>query len=96
MKIRIVKIYEDENDTDYIFIEADLYKSKHQPLPDKRVINRVKKEEAYKKSPAKSVKDKEYISSMDMEIEIKEIGAFNITYWYIYMMIQNIINRLYI
>jgi hypothetical protein len=50
MKVRIVKIYDDPNDDAFIFIEADIFKSKHQPDPDERIVNRIEKKEAYAKS----------------------------------------------
>jgi len=99
MKIRVVKIYEDQDDPDYIFVEADIFKSKHQPSPDDRVINRIEKKQAYHcGSPAKKIKPMPYNQEEDIENNIIEIdpnlGVFNISYFYFYMIIQNFISRL--
>jgi hypothetical protein len=91
MKIRIVKIYEDDEDPSYIYIVADLFKSKHQPNPDERIVNRIKKDHAYKNTPARSIRKEVLI---EQSIEIQDIGAFNISFMYFYMLIQNILSKL--
>jgi len=93
MKIRIVKIYEDDQDPSYIYIVADLFKSKHQPNADERIVNRIKKDYAYKSSPAKAVK-KEPVIEQPIEIELQDLGAFNISFMYFYMILQNILSKL--
>lgn len=99
MKVRIVKIYEDPNDPAYIFIEADIFKSKHQPSPDERIINRIQKKDAYaKSSPAKTLKNNNliYVEQSDVFLDenINDLGVFNYSYLYFYMLIQNFFLRL--
>lgn len=94
MKIRIVKIYEDDQDSSYLYIVADLFKSKHQPTPDERIINRIKKDHVYKSSPAKAIKKEPNLEEHPVEIELQDIGAFNISFMYFYMLIQNILSKL--
>ena len=68
MKVRIVKIYEDQNDPAFIFIEADIFKSKHQPIPDERIINRLQKKDAYaSSSPAKTLKNNNLIIPIEQD-----------------------------
>ena len=102
MKVRIVKIYEDQNDPAFIFIEADIFKSKHQPIPDERIINRLQKKDAYaKSSPAKTLKNNNLIIPIEQDeliidenIDLSDLGVFNYSYLYFYMLIQNFFSRL--
>jgi len=102
MKVRIVKIYEDQNDPAFIFIEADIFKSKHQPIPDERIINRLQKKDAYaSSSPAKTLKNNNLIIPIEQDeliidenIDLSDLGVFNYSYLYFYMLIQNFFSRL--
>jgi hypothetical protein len=102
MKVRIVKIYEDQNDPAFIFIEADIFKSKHQPAPDERITNRIQKKDAYaKSSPAKTLKNNNLIIPIEQDeliidenIDLSDLGVFNYSYLYFYMLIQNFFSRL--
>jgi hypothetical protein len=98
MKVRIVKIYEDPNDPTYIFIEADIFKSKHQPEPDERITNRIQKKDAYaKSSPAKTLKNNNLIIHVEQTIvldDFSDLGVFNYSYLYFYMLLQNFFSRL--
>lgn len=103
MKVRIVKIYDDPNDPAFIFIEADIFKSKHQPAPDERIINRIQKKDAYaKSSPAKTLKNNNLIYyevnddllTGEENFDLNNLGVFNYSYLYFYMLIQNFFSRL--
>ncbi len=95
MKIRIIKIYEDQNDPDYIFVEADVFKSKHQPSPDDRVINRIQKKQAYYKgSPAKKINPSQNLNQEPLIEVDPNLSVFNFSYLYFYMLLQNLISRL--
>ena len=99
MKVRIVKIYEDPKDTTYIFIEVDIFKSKHQPEPDERITNRIQKKDAYaKSSPAKTLKNNNLLIPIEQDEmfmdENIDLGVFNYSYLYFYMLIQNFFSRL--
>lgn len=103
MKVRIVKIYDDPSDPAFIFIEADIFKSKHQPAPDERITNRIQKKDAYaKSSPAKTLKNNNLIYVAQPFVEdlvldenlSSDLGVFNYSYLYFYMLIQNFFSRL--
>jgi len=86
MKLRFIKRYVDESDPNFLIVEADVFKSKHQPEPDDRVKLRVPIENAYiKKEIIEQAKVFNKIDDLPEEINFEELGVYNISVLYMVM-----------
>jgi hypothetical protein len=87
MKLRFIKRYVDESDPNFLIVEADVFKSKHQPEPDDRVKLRVPIENAYiKKEIREQAKVKtEELEEIDVPIEMdfENLGVYNVSVIYV-------------
>lgn len=89
MKLRFINRYVDESDPGILILEADVFKSKHQPKPDERVKLRVPIENAYVKkeikAKAKTEKTEEEIQvpQIPIEIDFEDLGVYNVNVIYI-------------
>lgn len=87
MKLRFIKRYIDESNPSVLIVEADVFKSKHQPEPDERVKLRVPIENAYVKKDIKEqvkvFKDEEDI--LPEEVDFEELGVYNVSVLYMVM-----------
>lgn len=101
MKIRIVNTYSDETNPEFLIVEVDVFKSKHQPLADNRKVLKIKKDDYYQNKKTTLKKNTETPQPSDIEIEIPDfenLGVFNMSLAYFFMLYQNrllqIISRL--
>jgi len=88
MKLRFIKRYIDESDPNILIVEADLYKSKHQPEPDERVKLRVPVGDAYVKKEIKNQvrsQEEEDLDFLPEEINFDDLGVYNVSVLYIVM-----------
>jgi len=86
MKLRFIKRYVDESDPNFLIVEADVFKSKHQPEPDDRVKLRVPIENAYiKKEIIEQAQVFNKIDDLPEEINFEELGVYNISVLYMVM-----------
>jgi hypothetical protein len=89
MKLRFIKRYVDESDPNVLILEADVFKSKHQPEPDERVKLRIPIENAYVKKEIKEqamVFNKiEDVEMLPEEVNFEELGVYNVSVLYMVM-----------
>jgi len=86
MKLRFIKKYIDENDPSILVIEADVFKSKHQPDPDERVLLRVPVESRYTKKELKEqVNQPVGEEQIPEEIDFENLGVYNVSILYVVM-----------
>jgi hypothetical protein len=86
MKLRFIKRYVDDSDPNFLIVEADVFKSKHQPEPDERVKLRVPLGNAYVKKDIKEQYNKiEEVDVLPEEIHFEDLGVYNVSVLYIVM-----------
>lgn len=88
MKLRFIKRYVDESDPNVLILEADVFKSKHQPEPDERVKLRIPIENAYVKKDIKEqvmVFKSEELDILPEEVDFEELGVYNVSVLYLVM-----------
>jgi hypothetical protein len=86
MKLRFIKKYIDENDPSILVIEADVFKSKHQPDPDERVLLRVPVESGYTKKELKEQASQPIVEEqIPEEIDFENLGVYNVSILYVVM-----------
>jgi len=85
MKLRFIKKYIDESDPSILVIEADVFKSKHQPTPDERVCLRVPVETGYTKKGLKEQVSNPMGEEIPEEIDFENLGVYNISMLYLVM-----------
>ena len=88
MKLRFIKRYVDESDPNVLILEADVFKSKHQPEPDDRVKLRVPIENAYVKKEIKEkvmVFKREELEVLPEEVNFEDLGVYNVSVLYLVM-----------
>lgn len=90
MKLRFIKKYIDESDPSILVIEADVFKSKHQPDPDERVLLRVPVESGYTKKELKgqasqNVAEGDEILDLPEEVDFNNLGVYNVSILYVVM-----------
>lgn len=88
MKLRFIKRYVDESDPNVLILEADVFKSKHQPEPDERVKLRVPIENAYVKKDIKEqamVFKSEELDILPEDVNFEELGVYNVSVLYLMM-----------
>jgi hypothetical protein len=88
MKLRFIKRYVDESDPNVLILEADVFKSKHQPEPDERVKLRIPIENAYIKKDIKEQAIVSKSSELDIlpeEVNFDDLGVYNVSVLYVVM-----------
>lgn len=88
MKLRFIKRYVDESDPNVLILEADVFKSKHQPEPDERVKLRIPIENAYVKKEIKEQAIVSKSSELDIlpdEVNFDDLGVYNVSVLYMMM-----------
>lgn len=88
MKLRFIKRYVDESDPNVLILEADVFKSKHQPEPDERVKLRIPIENAYVKKDIKEqamVFKSEELDILPEDVNFEELGVYNVSVLYLMM-----------